>query len=811
MTAGSLPRRPAGAASSDWDRDIEEPGFVGSFLARMRPDEGWLSLIFVLVMAGTMAWSIADARWILGRNELTAFVIYIAILAGLWGYISSRLDIPSWLAHVIGAAIGAFVLIEVVGSLMPDAHPGLVGWLNATGNSVAQAYLDLSWRHQLSTTQYGHFCLVIGILVWGTAQAASYDVFGYHRAINGVLLMAVVLLANMAITENDQFIGLVIFSAAALAVLLEAHAADERSGWRRHRIWHGGDFRAPRASGGLGFASLAIGGALILTTVASSAPLQNAWPGIQDSLSGFANNISNYLPNGGRSRIPATADFGTTSNIGTSFSASNAVVFTVSAPDTPGNTHWRVIAYDSFRTNGWSISAGPAQTTVDPQAPLDAGTLDQVDANSAGRLPLTYTIHVKDKTLKHAILASEPGTADTPLTRILVGGSTPESNLVWLGSNASDYTITSFVADMDPTGVGLTQWRLQHAGTDFDAELLARYTQGTDLVGVYAKELLNQIQAWAKDRGTPMDPKTGGFVNEFDAAQAMQDYLRDPAHFTYNANIGSLVATQCTGMSTVDCFQVTKNGFCEQYATTMTMLMRMEGYPARYVEGYLAGKIDQFSRQQQVTGQQRHAWVEVYFPNYGWIPFDPTGGAVGLPTELPPGAAVAPTPSPKASSSPSVSPSAARPIASHPDNGGASGSTTDTGSGLLLPGLITVVVLIGLFVVVRRRPRRLDSPDAIYRSVVSLAGRLGYKPSPTQTVYEYTGMLADVVPRARDPLGQVATAKVEVAYGRRALTPERLVSLTEARRVVRQALLRLFFRLPTRKPKPGKPGARPKK
>jgi hypothetical protein len=119
---------------------------------------------------------------------------------------------------------------------------------------------------------------------------------------------------------------------------------------------------------------------------------------------------------------------------------------------------------------------------------------------------------------------------------------------------------------------------------------------------------------------------------------------------------------------------------------------------------------------------------------------------------------------------------------------------------LILPGLITVVILLALFAVWRRRPRRLDSPDTVYRSIVRVASRLGYKPSPTQTVYEYTGMLAAVVPRAREPLNIVATAQVEVIYGRRNLPTDRLMSLAAAQRRVRQALLRLVFRIPGRGP-----------
>jgi hypothetical protein len=76
MTADALPRHPAGELRPrDWDR-VDEPGPLGRLFERLRPDEGWLSVVLVLVMAGTTAWSIADARWILGRDDLTSFVIW---------------------------------------------------------------------------------------------------------------------------------------------------------------------------------------------------------------------------------------------------------------------------------------------------------------------------------------------------------------------------------------------------------------------------------------------------------------------------------------------------------------------------------------------------------------------------------------------------------------------------------------------------------------------------------------------------------------------------------------------------------------
>jgi transglutaminase-like putative cysteine protease len=801
MTAGSMPRQPAGEAPShDWDRGFDEPGLLEGLVVRFRPDEGWLSLILILTLAGTMAWSIADARWILGRDDLTSFVIWIAIAASLWGYLSARSGVSPWIAQVSGAAVGAFVLIEVVGASVPGAEGGLGGWFQATANSVAQAYLDLTWRHQIATTQLAHFSLVIGIVVWGTAQAASYDVFGYHRAINGVLLMAVVLLANMALTVQDQFLALVLFSAAALALLLRAHAADERTNWLRHRIWRGGDLKAPRAQGGIGFASAAICAALVLTTVASSAPLANAWPGSND-LRDFLNGISGYLPGGSQSRFTQGADFGSSTAIGSSFHSSSDLILTIQMPEGTPNSHWRVISYDSFKSTGWSAGEG-SQSDLLQGADLNHGTLDQVDEKASSRTKVTYKVTVRDTSLKHLVLANEPGSVTVPVARVLVGGTPATSDVVWFPSDSTSYSVTSFVPNLNLTGTGLTEWKLRQAGTDYPPELLSRYTQGVDLIGPAGDDLLSQMLSFAFDNGVALDPTTGRFADAYDAAKVMQEFMRDPKNFTYDSNITDLVP-KCASLTSVDCFAIYKRGFCEQYATTMTMLMRMEGFPARYVEGYLSGHVEEASRAIDVTGQQRHAWVEVYFPGYGWIPFDPTGGSVGQPTQLAAGKPALETPSPKPtatstdeSTGPDVTPRRPAPGTTLPS------STSDNGPlGLVIPALISLLFLLAVLATWRRRPRRLESPDTVYRGIVRTASRLGYKPLPTQTVYEFTGMLADVVPRARDPLEEVATAQVEVVYGRRRLPAERLMSLATAQRVVHQALLRLVFRIPGRGPK----------
>lgn len=67
---------------------------------------------------------------------------------------------------------------------------------------------------------------------------------------------------------------------------------------------------------------------------------------------------------------------------------------------------------------------------------------------------------------------------------------------------------------------------------------------------------------------------------------------------------------------------VGKEGYCTYFASAMTVLCRMAGLPARYVEGFVAQPgADGFA---YVTGKDAHAWTEVYFEGFGWVPFDAT-------------------------------------------------------------------------------------------------------------------------------------------------------------------------------------------
>ncbi len=111
---------------------------------------------------------------------------------------------------------------------------------------------------------------------------------------------------------------------------------------------------------------------------------------------------------------------------------------------------------------------------------------------------------------------------------------------------------------------------------------------------------------------------TGNEGNVYDKTKAVENYLS--SNYPYTLKPG----TPPRRMDFVDYFLFEgKQGYCTYYASAMTVLLRCVGIPARYVEGYIMPP-DSKNGVFQVTNQQAHAWVEVYFDSFGWIPFEPT-------------------------------------------------------------------------------------------------------------------------------------------------------------------------------------------
>jgi len=118
----------------------------------------------------------------------------------------------------------------------------------------------------------------------------------------------------------------------------------------------------------------------------------------------------------------------------------------------------------------------------------------------------------------------------------------------------------------------------------------------------------------------------------YDRAVALESYLRE---IPYSLDVE--IAPREKDVVEFFLFD-SQFGYCDYYATAMVVLSRAAGFPARYVMGYIVENYDEVEDLFIVTADQAHAWVEVFFPDYGWVPFEPTGGRSGITRmeEIPP-------------------------------------------------------------------------------------------------------------------------------------------------------------------------------
>ena len=122
------------------------------------------------------------------------------------------------------------------------------------------------------------------------------------------MIVGLVLLVNMSLTTRDQLVLLVLFSITSLFLLIRYHVLEEQAEWLRRRIGDPASISGVYLRGGTLFITVAIGGSLLLTNVASSDPLRGAWGGVSAGLIELSRSFQKFLPTGGNS-VSFGADF----------------------------------------------------------------------------------------------------------------------------------------------------------------------------------------------------------------------------------------------------------------------------------------------------------------------------------------------------------------------------------------------------------------------------------------------------------------------------------------------------------------------
>lgn len=322
-------------------------------------------------------------------------------------------------------------------------------------------------------------------------------------------------------------------------------------------------------------------------------------------------------------------------------------------------------------------SAGPRQYT--------GRAILQVTTSQPGRMYLRGSIYqdytgqawtgVAPLSTENLATFDVSGTASATITHLTSLSSTPvlpyrtnQINGLWTDPDDSlafptaqrEYTVSYTPLDgEEPSRQGIPP-------LDERAEIYDTYLAVPEDISVSLTNWMDAAMADLEDSGQAIQADaTGEYAQELNTASLITQLL------ARNATYDLLTPRTPSDQDFVTYFlQESHRGYCVHFATAATLLLRLQGIPARYVSGYTVSVSPVFTSgielyTAQALDSNEHAWVEIYLYGYGWYPIEVTPSATNAQrpgqteapaVSVPPSAAPTPTPAPAASAAPTAAP-----------------------------------------------------------------------------------------------------------------------------------------------------------
>ena len=285
--------------------------------------------------------------------------------------------------------------------------------------------------------------------------------------------------------------------------------------------------------------------------------------------------------------------FSTSLDLGARGRPDNTVVMLVRADRA---ALWRGQTFDTWNGRTWTMSDQRTQTLV---GPLPIPVPPEAGAGLAGGPELVQTFYLR-KPGPNLIFGAAPiEKVYFPDRQIYELSDGTLRARVEVGRGAVYTTVSR------PPAV--TVGTLRRAGTDIagtPAAITQRYAS-PPVITPRVRDLARQV--------------TAGATTTYDQVVDLEDWMAANTRYTLD------VPPLPPGADAVDQFLfVDRRGFCEQIATSLTVMLRSLGVPSRVVAGYTPGLRNPFTGLFQVRASDAHLWTEVWFPGVGWQSFDPT-------------------------------------------------------------------------------------------------------------------------------------------------------------------------------------------
>lgn len=607
----------------------------------------WLTAALVAILIVLLPAALEEAAWL----ERPGIVWSAAIWGALIGLLAGRIYRRVWIALPMLAVTGALFISIGESHVLPPLRPAaqeisaMASWATSEAVGSVQAWwvdvnralqdelplpgripipapltpelnaardrmmlyavnVQLEWPPPLRHGFWdrGQLLLgsILGFLVWVAAGIGVWAASQRRAALLTFTPVAALLIANTALS-NTGWGALIIGAAASLLLNAGTALRGVQDRWSSKYLY---DW-LPQEWWMLSAVAIAVPVMVMFIALGVTSKEFNDW--FNDTLNPPKNpHVSaGRIPSSSQHRGPPPGVMPQSKLLGTDARLSHEPAMLIRTPDSPpGNFYWRAASYDKYTGHGWvrtisnlppgvgSFNLWPTQTDPPPgQALLRQDvqlTFDTRQIYAAGR-PVRLNMRASG-------LWSDPAGTDL----ITVIGDTSQRA----------YQVLSWVP-------AATDDQLRGDAGELPIWMADLYLQ-----------LPDELPQRVRDRALEIVGKAGA-VSPYDKAVAIQDALRE---YPYSLQLPKPPEDQ----DVVDAFLFDiQKGYCDYYASAFVVMARSVGVPARIATGYRTGKYDTELNAYDVSLADAHSWPEVYFVNYGWIPFEPTAAYPALSHGLP--------------------------------------------------------------------------------------------------------------------------------------------------------------------------------
>jgi len=755
------------------------PGRVWSRTrASMTGGLGW-SAVLIVLLTFMIARSTATAAWVNGIDVVTL----VALAGALFMGVLAVTRVP-WVAGLgVGLLAGPIVAAFAAGPVLRAAHP----------DDTLNIGLASTWWARIAdgsaSVDPTFYLYLICVLMWVTGGWLSWCVLRWRRTMLGLVPGAAAFATNLLNYPADQNGYTLAILVLTLALLLWTNYTGSVANAMRARVKLTGDARWDFWESGLvAMAALIVVAILLppLSTVDRTIEVQSSafssWAKLQQKLS-HATTI------GRGNHGPGTTGFSTEVALNGPLKRTHDVVFTYTYTATSGPRYFRGVNETQTWAGEWRYPV-----IVHFQQRITKNTIPTY-AENYQKLALTlFQVKMISPPIGNADILFYPGTLyrtdrESIASQVILPFNPSLATVDRLSSTAPSVSTGNYVVTTEYSTA--TEADLQQASTAYPEWVSSNYT-GLPESGYRSKEVLDRIHQLAVKVTEAAGAKT-----PYDKAKAIEAYLRDSKNFTYTLTPPPPPA----GSDPLGFFLFTsKQGYCEFFASAMGDMLRSIGIPTRLVNGFGPGTYETTTNAWVVRGEDAHTWVETYFPEYGWIPFEPT--ADGSYSSVTRGSTGSPCFRDNCDSlgggstggtvGPPIKPGDVGPQ----DDPGAIPSSTqvftfripDAGTLMRIVGVLLALILLLLVAVVRYlRPRSVTN---VWKRTLVLARLAGAERRTGETPLELGRRLARTFPEASEPVRSLADGFVVSAYAPPDMAGSARTSVMEAWAALRPMLLR---------------------